>query len=435
MADIELDNLGEDEKEEDRQEEDTSFTENTDNANAVYDNIRSQINSEQTTQTRANTGLSEDGLTDLEKQIQNHAVRKAVQRYEAIQALETATDTRFSVTHGDSSKELIDNTSDVKYDENDKLIALIFKGKDVKLTVKGEIDKRYTQNKGILKAIEKANDEYDKSLTSVINESSDTPMSDEAVASVQENVADNLQDLVWDRYNEISQNDLDKNIEREINGILPVDDNVDYDDLSNPNQRTQYNTKIAGLDVNIEHWKYLEEREQDPTKKLLYKTAKELCVAKKSHMEVKAGFRPESEEALSMIQEETKRNDLTRLERFKKWAKKNIAGVSAVAISGAGIITTVVMAGRKAVKQGAKAVGEFGKAVANLAKKAAPAIATILYILAHLLTWGAKAIEFPITKFVDVALAITYFLYNEVKKGGRGKIHITLSYVFMIVGK
>ncbi len=394
MADIELDNLGEDEKEEDRQEEDTSFTENTDNANAVYDNIRSQINSEQTTQTRANTGLSEDGLTDLEKQIQNHAVRKAVQRYEAIQALETATDTRFSVTHGDSSKELIDNTSDVKYDENDKLIALIFKGKDVKLTVKGEIDKRYTQNKGILKAIEKANDEYDKSLTSVINESSDTPMSDEAVASVQENVADNLQDLVWDRYNEISQNDLDKNIEREINGILPVDDNVDYDDLSNPNQRTQYNTKIAGLDVNIEHWKYLEEREQDPTKKLLYKTAKELCVAKKSHMEVKAGFRPESEEALSMIQEETKRNDLTRLERFKKWAKKNIAGVSAVAISGAGIITTVVMAGRKAVKQGAKAVGEFGKAVANLAKKAAPAIATILYILAHLLTWGAKALNF-----------------------------------------
>ena len=35
-------------------------------------------------------------------------------------------------------------------------------------------------------------------------------------------------------------------------------------------------------------------------------------------MEVKAGFRPESEDALSMIQEETERNDLTRFERFKK---------------------------------------------------------------------------------------------------------------------
>ena len=33
-------------------------------------------------------------------------------------------------------------------------------------------------------------------------------------------------------------------------------------------------------------------------------------------MEVKAGFHPESEEALSMIQEEAKTNDLTRFERF-----------------------------------------------------------------------------------------------------------------------
>ncbi len=100
-----------------------------------------------------------------------------------------------------------------------------------------------------------------------------------------------------------------------------------------------------------------------PAKEILWTVAR-------AHLVLKAGFRPESEEALSMIQEEVKTNDLTRYERFKKWAKKNIAGVSAVAISVAGIITTIVMAGRKAVKQGAKAVGKFGKAIANLAKKA-----------------------------------------------------------------
>ncbi len=116
--------------------------------------------------------------------------------------------------------------------------------------------------------------------------------------------------------------------------------------MGNSNQRTQYDAKIAGLKVDIEHWKDLEQREQDPTKKLLYETSKELCIAKKSYMEVKAGFRPESEEALSMIQEEARTNDLTRFERFKKWAKENIAGVSAVAISTAGIITTIVIAGR-----------------------------------------------------------------------------------------
>ncbi len=243
------------------------------------------------------------------------------------------------------------------------------------------------QNKGILKAIDKAKEEYDKSLNAMVNKGVGISMSDEAVASVRENVADNLQDLIWNKYNEISRSDQNKNTEREINGILHVDDNVDYDDLSNPNQRTQYDTKIAGLDVNIEHWKDLEEKEQDPTKTLLYKTAKELCIAKKSHMEVKAGFRPESWD--------------------KKWAKENIAGVLAVTISITGIIMTVVMAGRKAVKQGAKAMAEFGKAITNLEKKAAPAIATILNILAQVLTWGA--------------LAITYFLYNEVRERRRAR--------------
>ncbi len=369
MADIELDNLGEDgREEEDRQEEDTSFTENTDNANAEYDNVRAQINSEQTTQIRVNTGLGEDELTDLKRQLQDHAVKKAIQRYDSIQALETATDKRFNVTHGDSSKELIDNISDAKYNEKGKLIALKFKGADVKLTVKGVIDKRYAQNKDILKAIESVKEEYDKSL--VIDESADTPMSDEAVASVQKNVADKLDYIVQDRLSEISQSDLDKNVVREIEGIPHVDDNVDYNNLSNPNQRTQYDTNIAGLDVNIEHWKDLEEKEHDPTKKLLYKSAKELCVTKKAYMKVKPGLRPESEEAQAMIRGKTETNDLTRFERLKKWAKENIAaGVSAVTISVVGIITTVVLAGRKAVKKGAKAVREFGKALANLAKK------------------------------------------------------------------
>ena len=100
--------------------------------------------------------------------------------------------------------------------------------------------------------------------------------------SVQESIANSLEDLVWDKYNEISQSDPDKNIEREINGIPHVDDNIDYDDLEDPNQKTQYDAKIAGLKVDIEHWRDLEQREQDPNKKLMYKTARELCIAIKS---------------------------------------------------------------------------------------------------------------------------------------------------------
>ncbi len=64
-------------------------------------------------------------------------------------------------------------------------------------------------------------------------------------------------------------------------------------------------------------------------------------------MEVKAGFPPESEEALSMIQEELRTNDLTRYKRFKKWAKENIAGVSAVAISVAELSRRLLWLGEK----------------------------------------------------------------------------------------
>ena len=428
MDDIELDNINKGREEErsgqDREREETSFTERTEETKDDYDNIRSRISPEPTDQSKTNEGSDdEDDPTDSEKRLQDQAIKKAVQRYGAIQALESATDTRFSVTHGDSSKELIDYISDIKYSEKGNLITLKFKGEDVKLTAKGKLDGRFakTANKNIVKAIEAAKVEYEKSFDAVANEGAGFPLSDEARESVRESVAGSLEDLVWDKYDEISQSDLDKNIEREIKGIPYVDKNIDYDNLEDQNEKDQYDAKIAGLKVDTEHWENLEEKEQDPTKKQLYKTAKELCIAKKSYMEVRANQRPESEEALSMIGEETERNDLTRFERFKKWAKENITGVSAIAISVAGIITATVMAGRNAVKKGAKAVGQFGKALANLAKKAGPAIATILNVLAQVLTWGAKALEFLSRNLWIVALFLTYLVYDTVKERMKSK--------------
>ncbi len=419
MDDIELDNINKGrEEEQDRGREETSFTERTEKTEDDYDDIRSRINSEEApTQSETNVGFDDEDDSELARQIHERAINNAVKRYNAIQALESLTDTRFSITHGESSKGLIDLISGDEYSEKGNLIALKFKGKDVKLTAKGKLDGRSakTANKNIVKAIEDAKVEYEKSLDAVANEGAGLSLSDEARESVRESVAGSLEDLVWDKYDEISQNDLDKNIEREIKGIPYADKNTDYDNLEDQNEKDQYDAKIAGLKVDTEHWKNLEEKEQDPTKKLLYKTAKELCMAKKSYMEVRANQRPESEEALSMIQEEARTNDLTRFERFKRWAKENITGVSAVAISVAGIITTVVISGRNAVKKGAKAVGQFGKALANLAKKAGPAIATILNVLAQVLTWGAKALEFLSRNLWIVALFLTYLVYDTVK--------------------
>ncbi len=178
MTDIELDNIDKGREEErsgqDREKEETSFTERTEETEDDYDNIRSRINSKTPTQSKTN---DEDDPTELERQIQDRAIKKAVQRYDAIQALESLTGTRFSVTHGESSKELIDYVSDANYSEkDDRLITLKFKGVDVKLTKKGELDGRFakTVNKNIVKLIEAAKVEYEKSFDAVADEAADS---------------------------------------------------------------------------------------------------------------------------------------------------------------------------------------------------------------------------------------------------------------------
>ncbi len=424
MDEIELNNIDKGREEEgrteqDREREETSFTERTEETEDDYDNIRSRLSPDPIDEGEMNEGLEYDDEYDLSERLQDQAqaTKEQMIRREAIQALEAGTGVRFNVEYGKNTKTLIDNISDVRFRKKDGvLFRLKYKGEKVVLTKEGKIDKRSIhKNKQIWEAIAAANEEYEKTFDAVADEGVGFFLSDEAVESVRESVADSLEDLVWNKYNEISQNDLDNNVEREIRGIPYVDKNIDYDNLEDPNQKILCNFKIASLKEDIKHWKDLEEKEQDPTKKLLYKTAKELCVAKKSYMEVRANQRPESEEALSMIQEETERNDLTRFERFKKWAKENLVGVSAVAISVAGIVTAVVISGRNAVKKGAKAVGQFGKALANLAKKAGPAIATILNVLAQVLTWGAKALEFLSRNLWIVALFLTYLVYDTIK--------------------
>ncbi len=420
MDEIELNNIDKGREEErsgqDREREETSFTERTEETKDDYDNIRSRISSEPTAQSETNEGFDDDE-DDLSERLQDQTFKKEMIRFKTIQALELATGVRFSVSYGENSKELIDNTSDVRVRKKDGvLIALKYKGEKVFLTKKGKIDKTATRkNRKIWEAIAAANEEYEKTFDSVADEEAGLPLSDEARDSIQENTADELENFIDGMYDEIHNDDLDKNIVREIDGIMRVDDAVDYDNLADPNQKDQYDLKIAGLKVNIGHWRYMEQQERNPTKKQLYKTAKELCIAKKSYMEVRANQRPESEEALSMTREEVERNDLTRFERFKRWSKENLVGVSAVAISVAGIVTAVVMSGRNAVKKGAKAVGQFGKALANLAKKAGPAIATILNVLAQVLTWGAKALEFLSRNLWIVALFLTYLVYDTIK--------------------
>ncbi len=389
MADIELDNIGEDRTEQERAEQaaEKSFTENEDN-NGARDDILI-IDGSNPKFTCVSTKPSDDYPTpsSIPSLPDVGEYKRSITRTKK-EFLEKGVCVILNKGAGPKSKELFDNLRVTLDSKGKRINGAEYDGKKILVLKDGKIvysaNRAYARDiTNFQKLLRKAQLEYAETITSVIDNELGSSSSNELQRSVRENASRNLQEMMEDGFSELALGNLDGNTVREIDSVRAVDNDVDYDKLhTDENQKTLYEGKIKGLKENIKTWKELAEREQHPGKKGMYETTVELCKLKKAEMEVKAGKKPESEEAQALVREEVRANDLTRFEKFKKWAKQNIAGVSAVAISIAGIITTIIIAGRSAVKKGAKAVGKFGKALANVTKKAVPAIATILNILA-----------------------------------------------------
>ncbi|CAB4008748.1 Hypothetical predicted protein [Paramuricea clavata] len=123
---------------------------------------------------------------------------------------------------------------------------------------------------------------------------------------------------------------------------------------------------------NQNHWKELAETERTAgreQKALFYEAMANMAGLKGDEIRLRSNERPTGSKTTSIVEEEVNANDLTRFERFKKWAKEKITGISVVAISVAGIIAMIVMRARSVAKRGARATSKFAKAVANLARK------------------------------------------------------------------
>ena len=174
--------------------------------------------------------------------------------------------------------------------------------------------------------------------------------------------------------------------------------------------------KIDGFDREHQHWKNKANLETAEPKKSIYKSFSEIAKLQADKMRLENNERPISEEGIQILNENAEESDLGRLERFKKWAKENLLGLSAVAISVAGIITAIVIRARNALKQGAKVVGNLGKAIANIGQNFGAVISAVLNLISQVLSWGAKGIAFLAKNLWILAIAITYFLYEEYKK-------------------
>ena len=111
--------------------------------------------------------------------------------------------------------------------------------------------------------------------------------------------------------------------------------------------------------------------------------------------------------------------DISRLQKFKKWAKENIAGLSALAISVGGVITTIIVGLRKVIVQGAQATSKFAKAVANLGKKLLPVLGPLLNVIAQAISWDAKGLAWLASNLWVLAIAAAWFIYDYYKQRRR----------------
>ena len=97
-----------------------------------------------------------------------------------------------------------------------------------------------------------------------------------------------------------------------------------------------------------------------------------------------------------------------------------MVGLSALAISVAGIITTIIVSARKAILRGLQATGKFAKALYNLGKKlgslAAKPLAPLLNIIAQVISLGAKGLAWLASNLWVLVVAFTLYLVGEYRK-------------------
>ena len=125
-------------------------------------------------------------------------------------------------------------------------------------------------------------------------------------------------------------------------------------------------------------------------KSKLYETIKEVGELKADQIRLNLNQQPETEVVKGIVENETENSVLLKFKRFKRWARENIIGISAIAISIAGVMTTVVIGGKNAAKKGTQSLKKFAKSVYNTGEKFGPVISALGTLLSKVLALSAK---------------------------------------------
>jgi hypothetical protein len=107
--------------------------------------------------------------------------------------------------------------------------------------------------------------------------------------------------------------------------------------------------RIRHMDITMKEWKSNLEKETDDDRRQITQRAVNVAEQAIDDARLEMGQVPRSEEGKQRYREIVRYNIRTKFERFRVWAKENMGALAAIAISIAGIITTVVVAGKKTI--------------------------------------------------------------------------------------
>ena len=409
----ELDDFGE-KQEEENNEEETTFMNNNDDLQRELDNLRNLtiegIGSE--TETKVDiSGYTPDPTSD--NKVINTSITNDRKKF-----LEDKLGINIYVKDGQASQELLKEMV-VTFNVYGKADGINYKDKKVVVSNDGGKTFKYSQNK----KYSDITNRFRILLNKAVNDHNNTPEGVVEQHLTSEGVApnDDLTNNIISNINENIDTELD-----EYQTIITLEarkmsiDEQEIKELAGSlNPIGTSDAMIDSLETQANTYRQKAKRETDPVKKSFYKSVSDAASLKADYICMKNGIKLEHDEANSIIENEVRNNDLTQLEKFKRWAKDNPVGVSALAISIASIITTIVIGARKALKKDAQATGKFAKAVYNLGKKLGPLLAPILIIIAQAITWGAKGLAWLSKNLWLLAFAVTWFIYDQYKQRRR----------------
>ena len=196
---------------------------------------------------------------------------------------------------------------------------------------------------------------------------------------------------------------------REYNGVVKFDIR---EVLENERRNGGYaRDQLRSLEVDRAHWKNIAENGVDETQKSLGRKAVEILENDIDQINLALGEDLVYDAARNALEN----NDVTRFQKFKEWARENLTGVSAVAISIAGIVTTVIVSTRSVIRQGASATLKFGKAVAKALEAISPLLAPLGSILATVISLGAKGLSFLANNLWIFIMFLVWIFYKSVQ--------------------